>query len=143
MRAMPKFLAIFLMIFSGAPALAQTVTAAHTLRSHARITAADLVLVPEKTPGSYSDPRRVVGREARTILYAGRPIFPKDIGPLSVVKRNQTVAMTYRHGALVIRTEGRALSGGGIGEKIRVMNSSSRATVLATVTAPGQVEVKK
>ena len=85
----------------------------------------------------------MVGLEVRRAIYAGRSISPSDLGPPTLVRRNDIVVMTYRSGALKMRTEGRALDRGGVGEVIDVMTLSSRQTVRARVLGAGRVEVRR
>ncbi len=143
-----KYLSIFpalVLAFSGAiaPLHAQTVTAGHTIRSKSIITFADLALLEKTTPGAFSDMKQVAGMEARTVLYPGRPIRMSDIGRPAVIERNQISTLIYAKGAIVITAEGRALDRGGIGDRIRAMNLSSRKTITGVVTAPGIIEVTR
>ncbi len=115
------------------------VTAGRTLRPGTVVEAGDL-RVPE---GAETLARELVGREVRRAVYAGRPVRPDDVGPVTLVGRNTVVTMRYRSGALSIRTEGRALDAGGAGERIRVINLDTRQPVAAVVRAPGLVEVMR
>jgi len=124
-------------------ATAQTAVAARTLRTHSIIGQSDIVLLENFTPGAFAKISDVVGKETRSIIYPGRPIFTRDIGPPSVVKRNEIVSLVYRNGFLAISAEGRALARGGIGEQIKVMNISSRTTVVGIVSGPGIVRVSR
>lgn len=92
-------------------------------------------------PGIAEAPSQVVGKEVRASLYPGRPIRLADLGPITVVRRNALVTLTFRRGRLLIRGAGRALDDGGIGQTIRVMNLDSRLTVFGRIVAEGQVEV--
>ena len=92
--------------------------------------------------GAATDPAEAVGLEARQTIYRGHPVIAANLAPPALVERNQIVTMTYARGALTITAEGRALDRGGAGEKLRVMNLDSRTTVIATVSGPGQVEVR-
>ena len=83
----------------------------------------------------------IVGMEVRRAIYAGRRVERGFVGPPTLVKRNDIVVMHYNVGGLGIRTEGRAMSAGGEGEPVRVMNLDSRLTVRAIVRAPRMVEV--
>lgn len=85
----------------------------------------------------------MVGQEVRRAIYAGRVVLPDDIGPATLVRRNDVVTMTYTSGGLGLRTEGRALASGGAGEVVNVMNLDSRLTVRAVVVAAGLVEVRR
>ncbi len=120
---------------------AQTVVAARTIRSHAILTEADLVLADLGTQGGFSDIADLVGLEAKVTLYQGRPIAARDVGPAAIIERNQVVTMRFASGNLTITADARALGRAGIGDEIRVMNLASRKTVFGTVGADGVVYV--
>lgn len=122
-------------------AAADTVVATRMLRAQEVIGPQDVAVRPEDTDGALSDPRDAVGLELRTNVYAGRPISADDLGPPALVERNQIVVLNYHRAGLAITTEGRALSRGGAGEQIRVMNLASRTTVSGTVLVDGSVNV--
>ncbi len=125
----------------GAPAAADTIMAARTIRAQTVITAQDLVVKNVDVIGAISDPASIVGKEARVALYAGRPIRPGDVGPPALVERNQIIALIYDKSGLSITAEGRSLSRAGPGEMVRVMNMSSRITVTGQVLPDGRVVV--
>lgn len=133
--------AFLLLLLLATPAWADSLIATRTIRAQTVLTANDVVLVAAAIPGAITDPALAIGLEARVTLYAGRPIAPGDIGPPALVGRNQTVLLVFRRGGLSIRTEGRALDRGAVGEVIRVMNMTSRATVSGTVGLDGSVTV--
>lgn len=120
---------------------ADIVTPTRTLRPGTLITAADLVLKSGVQPGMFDRIADVAGQEARVALYAGRPIPFEGIGPPAVINRNQIVALHFNAGGLSIRTEGRALERGGIGDRVRIMNLNSRATLFGFVQADGSIKV--
>ncbi|MAQ81770.1 MAG: flagella basal body P-ring formation protein FlgA [Maritimibacter sp.] len=124
-----------------APAAAETVVAARTIRAQAIITPADVTVIEKTVPGTLSLPAEAVGLEARVILYSGRPIRPGDIGPPAIIERNQIVTLIYRSGPLSIAAEARAMSRAGVGDAVRVMNLASRTTVTGIVRADGTVSV--
>ncbi len=123
------------------PVHADTLVAARTVRSQAILGQEDVRVVPGPTDGPLNDPAQVVGLETRVVLYAGRPIRPSDIGPPAVIDRNDLVTLRYRAGALAIIAEGRALNRAGLGDRVRVMNTSSRTTVTGKVLSDGSVEI--
>lgn len=86
---------------------------------------------------------QMFGLEMRRAVYAGHSVTHGHLGPPTLVQRNEVVAMVYRAGGLGIRTEGRALSRGGKGEVVEIMNLTSRQTVRAIVVGPRQVEVQR
>lgn len=123
-----------------APALADALVAARTLRSGTLLSAGDIRLDPQQD-GAPVDPASIIGLELRGMLGAGRPIRPENLGPPTIVSRNQLVTLAYEHHALRIEVEGRALGAGGVGDVIRVMNSNSRTTVSGRIAADGTVIV--
>jgi flagella basal body P-ring formation protein FlgA len=123
-------------------ALAETVVAVRTIRPLTILTSQDLAVKPQPTIGAFDDPNLLIGMETRVALYAGRPIRPGDIGPPAIIDRNQIVVLVYAAGGLMIATEARALARGGIGDRVRVLNMSSRLTVEGTVLPDGSVRVQ-
>lgn len=136
----PLILFITLCFISGV-ALAESVVPTRTIRANATIAETDVMLKSIKNPNALTRIMDVVGQEARTTLYAGRPILFDDIGPPALVARNQIVILKYEASGLVIETEGRSLQRGGIGDRIRIMNLDSRSTVSGQVQADGSIRV--
>ncbi|OIQ74023.1 flagellar basal body P-ring biosynthesis protein FlgA [mine drainage metagenome] len=133
---------VLLIALLPAGAMADTVIAARMLRPNTIIGPGDLSSLGETMPGTFAKVQDVVGKETRVILYAGRPIEPADIGPPALIKRNQIVALSFQRGSLSILTEGRSLGRGGVGDEIKVMNTSSHSTVTGTVDTDGTVIVQ-
>lgn len=123
------------------PALAESVVAARTIRAKALIQPEDLVVVDAKLQGSIQDPATAVGLEARVTIYPGKPVRLVDLGPPTLVERNQLVTLVYLSDGLAIATEGRSLSRASEGEPVRVMNLGSRNTVTGRVGPDGTVYV--
>ena len=128
-----------LLICAASTAQADTLIAARTIRSHEILTEADVVLIEQEAEGPITNISAVVGMEARIVLYAGRPINPSDIGPAAVIERNQIVSLLYRSSGLLISTSGRALDRAGPGDDLRVMNLSSRTTLVGEAMPDGSV----
>ena len=122
------------------PALAGDLVANRTLRAGTVLVPGDLAI---RGDGDVGQMEAMIGQEVRRAVYAGHVVVPGDVGPPTLVHRNDIVTMTFRSGALGLRTEGRALGNGGIGEKIEVMNLDSRLVVRALVTGARQVEVRR
>jgi flagellar basal body P-ring formation protein FlgA len=123
------------------PALAENVVATRTIPAGSVIGPEDVTMVDAVLPGALTDVSLAMGQEARVAIYAGRPVRPSDLGPPTLVQRNQLVPLIYRSGSLAILTEGRALARGSAGEVIRIMNLGSRATVSGRIGADGAVYV--
>lgn len=132
---------ILLLAIMAAPAEAETLVAARTIRAQEILGPADLALVEGDVPGALITSDEALGQEARVILYAGRPIRAGDIGPPAIIERNQIVTLLFQRGALTIAAEARALARAGVGDSLRVMNLTSRSTVSGRVTETGEVVV--
>lgn len=126
-----------------APAMADTVLAARTIRAQTIIGPGDVVVKSVEVPGAATTPDAVIGKEARVSLYAGRPIRRSDIGQPALVDRNQIVPLVFERNGLRITTEGRSLGRAGAGEAVRVMNLSSRNTVSGRVLPDGRIMVSQ
>ena len=137
-----RILALFVSVLTAAPALAETVVATRTIRAQTILTEQDLALKPVRMIGAFDDPALLIGMETRVALYAGRPVRPGDIGPPAIIDRNQIVTLIYAAGGLTITTEARALGRGGVGDRLRVLNMSSRATVDGLIRPDGSVLVQ-
>jgi flagellar basal body P-ring formation protein FlgA len=140
---MQRFILLILPIFlvSAGKATADSLVATRTIRAQSVVQADDVTLVAADIPNALAQIADAVGLEARVAIYAGRPIAAADVGPPALVDRNQIVALAYQSGGLAILTEGRALTRGGVGDVIRVMNLASRSTVAGRVSATGTVVV--
>lgn len=120
---------------------ADVVTPTRTLRPGTLITLQDLTVRDGQQMGAFDRITDVAGQEARVALYAGRPIPFEAIGPPAIVNRNQIVPLSYQASGLRITTEGRAMERGGVGDRIRIMNLQSRATLFGLVQADGTIKV--
>lgn len=131
---------VILPVFADA-ALADALVTTRVIKAGTVIQLEDLTVVDADIPGTIADLQTVAGQEARITIYPGRPIRADHLGPPAVVDRNQVVSLGYNLGGLSITTEGRALARGGVGDVIRVLNLSSRTTVLGQVMPDGSVRV--
>lgn len=134
-------MAFLLFLLAPVMAHADIVLAAKTMRAHSLLTVNDLKISQGELAGTYFAVEDLIGQETRVVLYAGRPIKIDDVGPPALVDRNQIVVLIYTTGGLSMATEGRAMARGGLGDRIRVMNLSSRSTVNGTILADGSVSV--
>ncbi|MEL6921130.1 MAG: flagellar basal body P-ring formation chaperone FlgA [Pseudomonadota bacterium] len=124
-------------------ASADIVVPKRTLRPGMVISANDVALRDGLQHGVFDQLNDVIGQEARVALYAGRPIPFDAIGAPAIVNRNEIVSLFFDTGGLSITTEGRALERGGVGDRVRVMNLSSRATLFGFVQQDGTIKVVK
>lgn len=137
-----RALILLLLLIMARPALADMIVATRTIRAQEILGPADLLLKPDETSSDVSL-HDLIGQEARVALYPGRQVRAVDVGPPTVIERNQIVPLIYARGDLQIMTEGRSLARAGIGDYIRVMNLASRATISGRVTPNGQILVSQ
>lgn len=124
------------------PAFADMVVPSRTIRAYSIIEPGDLTLRNGNAPGSVTEMAQIIGQEARVVLYPGRPIRPDDVGPPAIVSRNQVVRLAFAAKGLRIATDGRALERGAVGDVVRIMNLSSRATLFGQVQPDGSILVR-
>lgn len=138
MRGIASFL--FLMAFGGS-ALADIVVPTRTIRPNEMLVLQDFEIRDGELAGVVNTLAFLEGMEARVPLYPGRPIRLQDVGPPALVDRNEIVTLVFSSGGLEIRADGRALSRGAMGDRVRVMNLASRSTLFGTVAQDGTVHV--
>lgn len=138
-----RFLVILLSLVLAGPVSAESLIAARAIIGSSIVGEADIRVARRKIEGALTDPASVVGREARVTIYAGRPIRAGDLRAPALIERNDIVRLRYRSGGLVIEADGRALGRGAAGERISVMNLTSRTTLSGLVRENGYVEVTR
>lgn len=123
----------------------QILVASRELRQGAIIAKGDFRLEERPTSGLhrgyFEDPERVIGATLQRLLHRNEVVTPGQVRLSRIVKRGSHVTILGKVGPIKVRMGGKALSDGSIGERIKVMNSSSKRQIEATVRAPGIVEV--
>jgi flagella basal body P-ring formation protein FlgA len=82
-----------------------------------------------------------VGMQAKRQIGAGQPLFTNALTRPSMVVKGATVLMVLDSPGIALTAQGQAIESGAIGERIRVLNPTSRATVEAEVIGPDRVRV--
>ena len=126
-------------------ALAPVVVTARDLPRGAVLGPNDLRLVEKDITGLREPSRGIdglVGKGLRRAIKAGEVLQEAMLATLPVVHRGELVVMTVRRGGLELTANGAACDNGGVGETIRVRNSSSQKEILARIAGPGKVEVE-
>jgi len=129
-------------MFISLGAAAQSVQSARPIKINTIVTQDDFVLIDAAVPGAFGRIEDAVGLETKKTLYPGRPVMVGDLGPITVVDRNQLVQLIFSLGALEITADGRALGRASLGQRVRVMNSDTKLVVTGVVTSPTTVEVQ-
>lgn len=88
-----------------------------------------------------SDADTVIGMAAKRPLRAGATVAARDVGAAQVVKPGEIITVLYEAEGVSLSLQGKAMAAGGVGESIAVLNTSSKKTIQAVVTGPGQAVV--
>lgn len=92
--------------------------------------------------GALEDPSPLMGMRAVRTLQAGTVLRADQFKPEPILRKGQKVEILLEKGGLKIVAPGEALEEGGAGQKIRVLNLSSKQVVLARVEHAGGVRVE-
>ncbi|WP_353473539.1 flagellar basal body P-ring formation chaperone FlgA [Salipiger sp. H15] len=130
-----------LLLLVAAPAGAESVVATRTIRAQEVIAADAVRLDPRVVSGAADALGAAIGRESLVAVYAGQPVMTAQLTEPALVERNQLVELVYEHAGLRIVTEGRAMSRGAAGDRIRVMNLASRSLLVGTIGPGGRIDV--
>lgn len=84
----------------------------------------------------------LIGREVVRTVYPGRDIVASNTRAPRLVTRNQIVQVKYVKNGLEISLSGRAMSEGGVGDQVSVMNTNSRKMISGVVTPEGWVHAQ-
>lgn len=84
---------------------------------------------------------RVDEQWLRQAVYAGRPVLQKQLRVASLVRRDDTVTVVVRGPGLELRTQGKALQQGALGDRVAVLVSGAEASMPAIVAGKGEVHV--
>ena len=86
-------------------------------------------------------PDQAVGMALRRALVAGQALALADLSRALAVAKGARVVMVLTTPGLTVATAGQALEAGALGERIQVLNPTSRAVVEAVITGPDRVRV--
>ncbi len=142
-----RFMIVFCLALLALPALAGTdARVAVPSRDIARgeiISDSDLVYgtasASQMRPGVATAMDDLSGKQARRYLRAGELVLTSDVRKPIIVTKGETVTMTFNAPGVSLTATGRALSEGGLGESVTVLNPVSFRQVMATVTGPATV----
>ena len=85
--------------------------------------------------------KELIGKAAKRRLSAGKAIRISDVEAPVVIGKGALITIIYEASGMRLTAEGRALMDGGMGERIRVINTRSNQTVNAVIEGPSQVKV--
>ncbi len=88
-----------------------------------------------------TDLDKIIGQTPRRWIREGTIIRAGDLEQPTIIKKGDSVAITFIAGNLMITSQGRALENGAVGAPIRVMNIQSKRSIDTIVTGFGSVKV--
>jgi flagellar basal body P-ring formation protein FlgA len=130
--------------FTGtAVATVDAVTVAHPVERGEVLQASDLTVLrePSGAEGIITDTAAVVGFAAIHALRPGQPLRAADLIKPKIVRRDETVTLTYEVPGLMLTLRGKAQQDGALGDTISVLNPQTKRVVEGVVTGPGRVGV--
>jgi flagella basal body P-ring formation protein FlgA len=132
---------------SGAPVAARgnldVLTWARSLAAGEVVQPSDLVwgkaaAAPADAPG---DADAVIGLAAKRPLRAGASVALRDVAGVQVIKPGETINVTFAQEGITLGLQGKAMTGGAVGEMLNVQNPTSKKIIQTLVTGPGQAVV--
>lgn len=86
-------------------------------------------------------PEQAIGKAVRRTLLPGQPLALADIGKPMLITKGMRVSMQLVTGGLTVMANGQAMEPGALGDRISVINPTSRAVVETEIIGTGQVRV--
>ncbi len=81
----------------------------------------------------------LAGKETRLYLRAGQPVRLDEVRMPILVTKGSTVTMNFEAPGITLTVSGKAITEGGLGESVTVLNPISYRQVTGTVTGAGTV----
>ena len=88
-----------------------------------------------------SDAEAMIGMAAKRPIRAGAVAQARDVGAAIVVKSGDMITVLYDADGISLSMQGKALGAAGVGESVAIQNPTSKKTLQAVVTGPGQALV--
>jgi flagella basal body P-ring formation protein FlgA len=88
-----------------------------------------------------ADADAIIGQAAKRPVRAGAIVQARDVGAAIVVKSGDLVTVAYDNDGVSLSMQGKALGQGGVGDVLSVQNPTSKKTIQAVITGPGQAVV--
>ena len=84
----------------------------------------------------------IIGKTATGNLQQGSFLDARDVEATKVIEKNQLVTLVFMKAGLSLKTQGKAMADGGLGDSIAIMNIHSKRIVHGQVKAPGVVVIQ-
>ena len=84
---------------------------------------------------------QIIGLAARRTISRGQPIALADLGKPVLVAKGARVSLLLQSGALIVSANGQAMESGALGDRITVLNPTSRSVIEAEIIGAGRARV--
>ncbi len=91
--------------------------------------------------GHFEDITNAIGMKLKRRASAGVVLTPTMLIKPQIITRGQKISIMAQSGNMQVRMNGKALSNGAIGERIKVINIQSMKKLEGVITAKGEVKV--
>jgi flagella basal body P-ring formation protein FlgA len=119
--------------------------AARDLSASEKVTAADIELERRPLKSTLQRPVRNAsffeGRRPRAAIAVGEPLFEEMFVTVPLIRRGDTVTVVFDDGRIRVSTQGQSLASGSRGDRIRVINATSHAELIAEVVNETTVRI--
>jgi len=93
--------------------------------------------------GAVGDADRLIGFSAKRQLRANLPLRESDVQKPVIVRKGDTVTMVFHAPGIELTSRGRAMTDGGMGDTVAVVNAQSLKQIDAVVIGSGAVNVSR
>ena len=93
-------------------------------------------------PGTVTNMDSLVGMQTRRVLRGGESVRVDDVRRPILVTKGSTVTMVFEAPGVVLTATGKAMSEGGLGESVTVLNPVSYRQITAVVSGQGTVRAQ-
>jgi len=83
----------------------------------------------------------LLGRRAKSRILKDSILAGDVVESMPKILNGNAILITVQINGVSVRTTGKALADGRVGDKIKVVNQASRKTVIGTVTEDGEIAV--
>ncbi|MDX1581502.1 MAG: flagellar basal body P-ring formation chaperone FlgA, partial [Alphaproteobacteria bacterium] len=123
----------------------EALVASQPLNRGARITpgmvSSVAVAINSVRRGAITNMEHLIGMEVSRPINAGTVFTPDLVSAPDAVARGDHVIITARSGSFSVRSRGKALASGSVGDQVMIENLASSRKIRGLITGPGQVEI--
>ncbi len=88
-----------------------------------------------------TDAESLIGQQVVRTLVAGKPVRNRDVRSRVLVSKGSLATLTLTTNRMLLTVRVLAMSDGGMGETIRVLNTRSKKIIEGVVSGPGRIIV--